>query len=329
MRITTCVIGLFLLTALLGPIDQTELAATKVIIDTDIGHCGDDSFALALALQSPELNIIGITIENAFKDGEKVALKLAHLAGRDDIPVVANGTFVPGVKEGIVPPGLEPRPNTEPPVGSTGVWAKDYNTTKVNDESAVDFIISKVRESPGEIVLITLGPLTNIREAFVKAPDIKDDIKEIIMMAGSIYRGYFTTYPVPEWNIECDIEAAREVFSSNVPITMVGLDATSDFKLRKEDSDRIRESHALLAEPLWELYSLRSIIWELDTITLHDVLAVMVAIDDTFVETRPMRLEIDDEGYTRVNGALPPNADVCLSADYYRCLDFVMDRILS
>jgi inosine-uridine nucleoside N-ribohydrolase len=283
----------------------------KVILNTDIGDDIDDAFALALALNSPELEIVGVTVENAVDGREKIALKLLHLAGKDDIPV-AKGLAVPGLKGRSVACQVP--------------WAIDYNLTKPCSQNAVDFICSKVKEFPGEITLITYGPLTNLAAAFRKAPEIKTQIKEIVMMGGSLYKGYsIKTEPDVEWNIRCDPEAAKQVFNSRIPITMVGLDVTAHLKLWKADRERIRDAGTPLTKALWELYEL----WGGEVPTLYDPLAIAVAIDKAFVDRWPIHIEVDKNGYTKaIKGSLP-NANVCVYVDKNRFMDFFMERILS
>jgi inosine-uridine nucleoside N-ribohydrolase len=310
--------------------EKIEVAPKKkIILDTDIGHCMDDPFALVLAINSPELEIVGITIENSFYEGEKVALKLLHLAGRDEIPVAANGPMTPGIKKGLILPGLKPGAKNRPPNGCYASWAIDYDETKVCKQNAVDFIISKVKESPGEIILLTIGPLTNIEMAFEKAPEIKSMVKEIIILAGSLYRGYLKFEPEPEWNIECDPKAAKEVFSSGIPITLVGLEVTSDIKLWKENRDKIRDTNKPLTNALWELYMLWRGAWKKDTITIFDPVAVAITVDKTFCHKERMGIEVDNEGYTRVKNDMLPNAAACVYLDKERFIDFFMHRILS
>jgi len=163
----------------------------KVILDTDIGDDIDDAFALALAIRSPELEIVGVCIENAVDGRTKIALKLLHLEGRDDIPV-AKGLRVPGLKG-------------RPPANQAS-WSIDYDLTNPCNLNAVDFIVSKVKRSPGEITLITIGPLTNVAATLGKEPGIRNMIKEIIMMGGPFYVGYgirVEQEPGCDYNLRC------------------------------------------------------------------------------------------------------------------------------
>ncbi len=285
----------------------------KIILDTDIGDDIDDAFALALALKSPELEIVGICIENTVDGREKIALRLIHIAGRDDIPV-AKGLAVPGLK------GKHPA-NQVP-------WSIDYDLTKPYKLNAVDFIISKAKESPGEITLVTIGPLTNVAAALRKEPAIKDMIKEIAMMGGPFYVEYgirIKQKPGSDYNLWCDPEAAKSIFTSGIPITSVGLQVTTHLKLWKENRDKIKNANKPLTNALWKLYKL----WVFEVPTLYDPLAIAVTIDKTFVDRSSVHVEVDDNGDTRVIEELSPNASVCTFVDKDRFINFFMNRILA
>jgi purine nucleosidase len=285
----------------------------KVILDTDIGDDIDDAFALALAIRSPELEIVGVCIENAVDGRTKIALKLLHLEGRDDIPV-AKGLRVPGLKG-------------RPPANQAS-WSIDYDLTNPCNLNAVDFIVSKVKRSPGEITLMTIGPLTNVAAALGKEPGIKSMINEIVMMGGPFYVGYgirVEQEPGCDYNLGCDPEAAKSIITSGIPITSVGLQVTAHLKLWKEDRDRIQNANAPLTNALWELYKL----WGNEVPTLYDPLAVAVTIDKTFVDRSSVHVEANGNGDTRVVEGSPPNADVCTFVDKDRFIGFFMSRLLS
>ena len=285
----------------------------KIILDTDIGDDIDDAFALALAIKSPELEIVGVCIENAIDGRTKIALKLLHLEGRDDIPV-AKGLIVPGFKD------------KHPSIQAS--WSIDYDLTKPCNLNAVDFIISKVKESPGEITLITIGPLTNVAAAIRKGPEIKDMIKEIVLMGGPFYIGYgirIEQKPGSDYNLRCDPEAAKSIFNSGISIFSVGLQVTAHLKLWKENRDKIKNANTSLTSALWELYKL----WGREVPTLYDPLAVAVTVDKTFVDRNSVHIEVNDNGDTRIVEELLPNADICTFVDKNRFIDFFMNRILS
>lgn len=102
-----------------------------------------------------------------------------------------------------------------------------------NKESAVDQIIRPSREYPGELTLLAFGPLTNLGIAFVGYPHLAQRIERVVLMGGAVAGENAT--PVAEANITNDPEAARMVFTSGVPLTVVGLDVTHQTYLLEED----------------------------------------------------------------------------------------------
>jgi inosine-uridine nucleoside N-ribohydrolase len=189
----------------------------RVIIDTDPGV--DDAFALLLAMRSPELKIEGITpvagnvpLEFTLPN----ALRMMEIAGRTDIPVAA-GAKTPLLRRLVTAAYAH---------GENGLGGAVFPepTTKPIAEPAAEFIRRTVNKYPGEVTLITLGPLTNIAAALDSDEELAGMVRGLIMMGGSLSGGNIT--PAAEFNIYVDPEAARIVFQSGIPITMVGLDVT-------------------------------------------------------------------------------------------------------
>ena len=148
-------------------------APEKIIIDTDIGDDVDDAFALALALRSPELEILGV-ITN-FGDTEtraRIADRLLNEAGRPDIPVAA-GT-----------PAVTKNPMTQ------RCYAESRPGMKASHPRAVEFLLDQIRRYPGQITLITIGPLMNVGAAIDEDPATFRKLKRVVLMGGSVKRGY-------------------------------------------------------------------------------------------------------------------------------------------
>ena len=198
--------------------DQTaSSASSRVIIDTDPGV--DDAFALLLAMHSPELKIEGITPVAGNVPLELTlpnALRMVEIAERKDIPVAA----------GAKSPLLRRLVTAAYAHGENGLGGAVFPepTIKPVAQPAADLIRSIVRKYPKEVTLITLGPLTNVAAALNSDPDLASLVKGIVMMGGSLSGGNIT--PAAEFNIYVDPEAAKIVFQSGIPITMVGLDVT-------------------------------------------------------------------------------------------------------
>jgi inosine-uridine nucleoside N-ribohydrolase len=210
---------------------RTDHGPFRVIIDTDPGV--DDALALLLAMRSPELKIEGITpvAGNVPLDLTLPnALRMVEIAGRTDIPVAA-GAKAPLVRRLVTAAYAH---------GENGLGGAVFPEPKTRPvaETAADFIRQIVSKYPSEVTLIPIGPLTNIATALNLDSELAAMVRGIVLMGGSLSGGNIT--PAAEFNIYVDPEAARIVFQSGIPITMVGLDATRKTSLT-EDHVRMLE----------------------------------------------------------------------------------------
>ena len=280
------------------------------IIDTDIGDDIDDAFALALALRSPELRILGVT--TAYGDTElRARLVERYLAagGRKDIPVAA----------GVATPHSN--------IFTQAAYAQQQPARRHAD--GVGFLLDQIRRHPGEITLIAIGPETNLKAAIDRDAATFRKLKRVVLMGGSVYRGYGDEHrpPEPEWNIDRDAAAAKTLFAAGVPIFMMPLDSTQ-IHLDAADREKIFSFGSPLTDQLTLLYHQ----WVAHTDnhaadpTLFDPVAVTYAIHPELCPAKPLRIEVDDKGMTRpVDGA--PNAQVCLQSDEKGFLDLLLSRI--
>jgi purine nucleosidase len=190
-----------------------------IIIDTDPGQ--DDAVAIMLALASPELEILGLTIVAGnvpLALTEKNARKICELAGKPHIKVYA-GADRP-LMRGLV--------TAEHVHGRTGLDGPDLPepAMPLQKQHAVDFIIETLmREEAGSVTLCTLGPLTNIAMALNREPAIGPRVKGIVAMGGGFFEGGNVT-PAAEFNIYVDPHAARIVLNAGIPFTLIPLDCT-------------------------------------------------------------------------------------------------------
>src|SRR5260370_964890 len=188
-------------------------APSRVIIDTDPGV--DDALALLLAMRSPELRIEAITAVAGNVPSELTlpnALRMVEVGGRTDIPVAA-GAKAPLLRR-LVTAAYAHGEN-----GLGGAVFPEPRTHPVK-EPASEVICQIARKFPGEVTLLTIGPLTNIATALKMDPEVAGMIRALVMMGGSLSGGNVT--PAAEFNIYVDPEAARILFQSGIPITMVG-----------------------------------------------------------------------------------------------------------
>jgi purine nucleosidase len=310
-----------------------------VILDTDIGDDIDDAFALALALRSPELKLLGIT--TAYGDTElraRLVDRYLHAIGRDEIPVAAgiqtpyNNVFTQAAyakQPSAVLAGtcaLRLLSVSQIPVPKRE--QDRYDACEKESHDAVGFILRNAGEFPGQITLIAIGPLNNIEEAIKRDPETFRKLKRVVMMGGSIYRGYGEHAPPnAEWNISRDPAGLRALLASGVPVFMMPLDSTQ-IHLEVKEREEIFAHGSPLTDQLTLLYHQ----WRAgteghpDAPTLYDPVAVTYAIRPDLCPATPMRLEVDDKGFTRpVEGA--PNAQVCLKSDEKGFLELLLGRI--
>lgn len=191
----------------------------KIIIDTDPGQ--DDAIAILLAFASPEIDVLGLTAVAGnvpLALTQKNARIICELAGRGDVPVYA-GCDRPLVRKLVTAEHVHGKTGLDGPAMPDPVMP-------LAEGHGVDFIIETLRrEAAHTVTLCPLGPLTNIAEAFRRAPDVAARVQQIVLMGGAYFEvGNIT--PAAEFNIYVDPEAADIVFRSGVPIVVMPLDVT-------------------------------------------------------------------------------------------------------
>ena len=292
-----------------------QLAPQLVIIDTDIGDDFDDALAVGLALSSPELKILGIM--SAWGDTTLRARLLDRIlceTGRTDIPV-AVGVEKHGRGQAAF---TQSRWATREP-------AKPH-------PAAVDFLLETIRQNPGQITLIGIAPLTNLAAAIERDSATFKKLKRIVIMGGSIHRGYgdfgYTSNhgPDAEYNVAMDIPAAQAVFNSGVPLFVMPLDSTQH-PLDELKRELLFTQSTNLTDALSLLYLQWARGFHQQTPILYDDVAVAFAIDPTQCPVTPMKIEVDAKGFTR-QGSGTPNSFVCLNSDSDKFFDFYMPRLM-
>ena len=309
MRIVAVVAWLLTFCVTLCSAQSAPNAPEKIIIDTDIGDDVDDAFAVALALRSPEVQILGIT--TAFGDTEtraKLVDRMLGEAGRQDIPVAAGAA-------------TQTKSNF-----TQRQYAEGGHYARASHPDAVSFILEQIRRNPGQITLVAIGPLVNVGVLIAKDAETFRKLKRVVMMGGSIERGYGDPYGVPtapqaEWNIVNDIASAQKLFASEVPIYMMPLDSTQ-LKL-----DEVKRAFLFRqGTPLTDALTLLYHEWGQETPTLFDPMTIAFIVDPRLCPVQAMRIRVDDKGFTlRETGA--PNAQVCLSSDSEMFFRFYLGRM--
>ena len=249
---------------------------TPIILDTDIGDDIDDALALALALQSPELDVRAVTtVIDDTETRTRLAWKEMGLYGRHDIPLAT------GASEPLLDPVRPQRAR------QFEVLTDADTVPAAAHRRAADLIIDTLMASDKPITLVPIGPLTNIALALKSGPNIRPKIARIVLMGGAFHMLY------QEYNIWRDRVAAEIVFSSGVPITAVGLDVTTRCKLEGADLARLRAAHNPASQFLARLIELWQDGHPNQFPTLHDPLAVASTIRPNLIETQLGSVQVE------------------------------------
>ena len=275
----------------------------KIIIDTDIGDDVDDAFALAIAVKSPELQVLGVT--TTFGDTEaraKITDRFLGEVGRGEIPVLAGKATA-----------------TKNPMSQRKYG--DGRFAKSSHGDAVEFLLEQIRKYPGEITLVAIGPLMNVGAAIDKDAATFRKLKRVVLMGGSVRRGYgdmgYTAPvpPMPEWNILNDVASAQKLLAAGVPLYVMPLDSTQ-LKLDEVKRAFLFSQGTAVTDQLAVLYHL----WGQETPTLFDPMTLVFVLRPELCPVTGMHLRVDEKGFTREEPG-PVNAQVCLDSnaeDFFR-----------
>ena len=211
---------------------------TKIILDTDPGN--DDLLAIIMALKSDLIDIRGLTIVGGNASLENTtnnALSLLTYMGRMEVPVYVGDASA--LNESSTSPEEfdEFKSHRIEIHGETGLHVSlPKPSIRPREMHAVDFIINEAESNKGELILVPIGPLTNIAMAIKKEPNLKNWVKGIHLMGGAVnVQGNVTEYA--EFNIYCDPVAAGEVMASGIGIKLCGLDITRETSVKREETD--------------------------------------------------------------------------------------------
>ncbi|KAJ4705181.1 uridine nucleosidase 1 [Melia azedarach] len=215
----------------------------KLIIDTDPGI--DDSMAILMAFQTPELEILGLTTtfgNVTTEDATRNALILCEIAGCPDVPV-AEGS--PEPLKGGMPRVADFIHGTD---GMGNIFLSPPKAKKC-DKKASEFLVDKVSEYPGEVSILALGPLTNLALAIKRDSSFASKVKNIVVLGGAFF-ALGNVNPAAEANIYGDPEAADVVFTSGANIVVVGINITTQVKMTDDDMIELRQSKGKYAQLL-------------------------------------------------------------------------------
>ena len=248
-----------------------------IILDTDIGTDVDDALALTVLLGSNEVELIGITtVYGDVRLRSQIAMNLCSMVNRDIPTYMGEDKTISGREVWMS--------------GSEGKNFKSLDSSTPQDTSAVDFLIESVTAQPQSIDVIAIGPLTNIARAIQNSSDFEKKVKRVWIMGGD-----FTQSRV-EHNFKCDIDAARIVLESSVPITILDLPSSQKINIGMQVIEQIRNAPvfgALLYSEIMSWIEPRNQEWTIP----HDPIAALALISPEFFETSPAgHVTIDPEG---------------------------------
>ena len=302
-----------------------------IILDCDPGH--DDAMAILLAAASPAIELRAITTVHGNQTLAKTTLnarRVCTVAGIRDVPIAA-GCDRPLVREPIVAADIHGESGLDGPS-----WPEPG--VELDRHHAVDLIIEEALASDGELVLVPVGPLTNVATALRREPRIAARLRRIVLMGGAI--GLGNTTPAAEFNIFVDPEAAHVVFSSGVPFTMVPLEVTHRALATPEVLARIEALDTPVAVTAVQLMRFFAATYErvfgFPAPAVHDPCAVASVIEDGIVSTRSMHVAVDvrsELSYGRtvcdVHGVTgrAPNADVGVDLAVERYWNLVIEAL--
>lgn len=287
---------------------------TKLILDTDIGSDVDDAWALMLCLALEEIDLLGVTLVHAdLETRAKITLKMLKLAGRMDVPVYK------GLSKTLAPDG----PTIWPGHEGTETDFSDVEGLEARD-GAVEFILDTVDRSPGEVVVCSIGPMTNIAEAIRLGPETMRKVKMLAIM-GTTFTGEGYESAAREHNGWVDREATKIVLESRIPALIVGWNVTARVVVRASELPALEISS--LGRYLTAMTYHYCKLCNRDFTYMHDPLAVAGVIDPSVVATRKMRAEVLDDGRAAWFGDEDGWLDVCVDVDVDKFESMLVSRI--
>jgi len=289
---------------------------TRMIIDTDPGI--DDAMAIHFAAADPDIDIVGLTtvFGNVYvPQASRNALQLLEMVGIN--APVAEGASAP----------LDMPPETPPSHihGAEGFGDLEAGqpTTHKLDITAAEFLVKTCAESPGEITICAIGPLTNLALALRLAPSVARTVKKVVIMGGAVETAGNIT-PFAEANIYHDPQAAADVFAAAWPVVLVGLDVTHDIICTKDNFATIAKNAPKIGGFIQDIsnfyLNFYDSIGKYEGCSLHDPAAIIAATNPELfqIKSTPLRVITSGErqGQTIADDtANTPSVDVCIGVN--------------
>jgi len=269
---------------------ENEMDKRKIILDCDPGH--DDAIAMLMAAKHPAIDLLGITIVAGNQTLEKTLINGLNVCQHVGIDVpVYSGMTLPMVRKQVVAENIH---------GVTGLDGPVFGPLHKQAEPihAVNYIIETLMASEGDITLVPVGPLSNIGMAMRMEPRIIPKIQEIVLMGGAYGLGNMS--PAAEFNFLADPEAAHVVFTSGVPIVMMGLDLTNQTACTMDVIERMEavgnKAGKMFGDIMRFTYKTQNEAYGLAGGPVHDATCIAYLIDPNAFTLKEMYTEIDISG---------------------------------
>ncbi len=260
-----------------------------VLLDTDIGDDIDDAWALAVCLTHPRIDLLGVATVYADTVARAALARWLIEAAGKSVEVAAGEPHPLNRKVDLF------RPNQ-----MAAVPEEEAQRLKAGRTDGVAFLAQKAEAFDGdELVLLTIGPLTNAAKLLTKHPKAAAKITRIVSMVGAL----LPDRPHPEYNAAVDPAATKILFESGKPLTMIGLDVTLRCRFSEDDLAEFAHSDKPLVQRLMAMTK----VWRerhrrddgsLPLPILHDPLAALVVVEPELVTLEPMRIIVDEKGRT-------------------------------
>ncbi len=303
---------------------------TKVLFDCDVGSDIDDAYALALLLASPEIEIVGITVGHArTPDRALLALRMLYETGLEHIPVyVGRETALVTLRD------REPHEQfSEAPYNRQFHWGRGFDELEPESQPAAEFIVETLRANPGEITLLTVGPVTNIGDALLLDPDVLKNAKRVVSMYGSIRSGYGGGEAQREWNVFADAASSKlfdeAVQRGGTDVVYIPLDVTDHVRLDAERRLQLFMRGTPITDAVTSLYSLwRDEERDQTTPRLFDAVAVGFLLWPDLFGLERGRVTVDERSMTLFEPGAEPTSTVALTIDDSGFIERMVARYL-
>ena len=294
--VAAVIIGLSLFGAV-APVAAQSVNRIPIIFDTDfVMPPADDGMALMLALQSPEVEILGVTTVAGNESLEKATvdvLRMLEIAGQAEIPVYV-GADMPLVhaKSEFAEQNYGRWYANDAPTAPPGGFA----TKRAENETAVSFIVRTVMQQPGEVTIVAIGPLTNIAQAIRAHPDFAKNVKQLIIMGGAIATlpdGGGNITPNAEFNFWVDPEAAQVTLRSGIPIELSPLNVSRKSALTKDWYEKMTIADTPLTQLLRDTLGRRFAADPEASMYMYDQIAMASLIEPGLVTTERLYVDVN------------------------------------